>query len=149
MLPFCGYNMADYWSHWLDIGEKLGRKAPAIFQVNWFRKGDDGEFIWPGFGENARVLEWIVRRVEHKVASIDTPIGRIPRPSDLDTRGLGLSRGALDALFEIDEESWLDECDLTEEYFATFGDRTPQALRDTLRSIRYGLRSTANQEQVA
>jgi phosphoenolpyruvate carboxykinase (GTP) len=140
MLPFCGYNMADYWSHWLDIGGELGRKAPAIFQVNWFRKDASGEFLWPGFGENSRVLEWIVRRVEHRVGSVDTPIGRIPRPQDLAVADLDITASQVEELFEIDPESWLGEADLIEEFFDSFDGRVAGELYDSLRAIRYGLR---------
>ena len=141
MLPFCGYNMADYWAHWLHVGDRLGEDAPKIFQVNWFRKGADGEFLWPGFGENSRVIEWIVRRIEGAADAVDTPIGRLPVPSQLDLDGLDISDGALDALFEVDSRSWLDECDLTEEYFEQFGTRVPAALRAELASLRYHLRA--------
>lgn len=139
MLPFCGYNMADYWAHWLRVGRGLGAKAPAIFQVNWFRKGEDGSFLWPGFGENARVLEWIIRRVEGSVDSVDTPIGRMPVAGALNVAGLNLGDDALEQLFRIDPASWLAECDLTEEFFAKFGDRVPPALRSELASLRYHL----------
>ncbi|WP_345763753.1 phosphoenolpyruvate carboxykinase (GTP) [Diaminobutyricibacter sp. McL0608] len=141
MLPFCGYNMADYWAHWLHVGDRLGVDAPKIFQVNWFRKGADGEFLWPGFGENSRVIEWIVRRIEGAADAVDTPIGRLPVPSQLDLDGLDISDEALDALFEVDSRSWLDECDLTEEYFEQFGTRVPAALRAELASLRYHLRA--------
>ncbi|NEN06935.1 phosphoenolpyruvate carboxykinase (GTP) [Diaminobutyricibacter tongyongensis] len=141
MLPFCGYNMADYWAHWLHVGDRLGADAPQIFQVNWFRKGADGEFLWPGFGENSRVIEWIIRRIEGKAAAVDTPIGRLPVPSQLDLDGLDISDDALEALFEVDSRSWLDECDLTEEYFEQFGARVPAALRAELASLRYHLRA--------
>jgi phosphoenolpyruvate carboxykinase (GTP) len=141
MLPFCGYNMADYWGHWLRMGEKLGSNAPAVFQVNWFRKGDDGAFLWPGFGENARVLEWIVRRLEGTAGAVDAPIGRLPILSELDVDGLDLSTADLDALFTVDPDSWLAECDLTEEFFDRFGSRVPAALRAELASLRYRLRA--------
>ncbi|MBG6058587.1 phosphoenolpyruvate carboxykinase (GTP) [Cryobacterium sp. MP_M5] len=141
MLPFCGYNMADYWAHWLAVGKGLGAKAPAIFQVNWFRKGHDGSFLWPGFGENSRVIEWIVRRVEGKAQAVDTPIGRLPVQGGLDLDGLHLSADAVEQLFHIDHASWLAECDLTEEYFAQFGDRVPPALQAELASVRYNLRA--------
>ncbi|MGY4859604.1 phosphoenolpyruvate carboxykinase (GTP) [Cryobacterium sp. AP23] len=139
MLPFCGYNMADYWAHWLRVGKGLGTKAPAIFQVNWFRKGEDGSFLWPGFGENARVLEWIIRRVEGSVAAVDTPIGRMPVAGALNVAGLDVSDEALEQLFSIDPASWLAECDLTEEFFAKFGSRVPPALQSELASLRYHL----------
>ncbi|MFF1633532.1 phosphoenolpyruvate carboxykinase (GTP) [Leifsonia sp. NPDC058248] len=141
MLPFCGYNMADYWSHWLRIGEQLGSDAPAVFQVNWFRKGDDGEFLWPGFGENARVLEWIVRRVEGRAGAVEAPIGRLPIADELDLEGLDLSDDDVEALFRVDKDSWLAECDLTDEFFARFGSRVPAALRAELASLRYHLRA--------
>jgi phosphoenolpyruvate carboxykinase (GTP) len=140
MLPFCGYNMADYWGHWLRMGEKLGSNAPAVFQVNWFRKSDDGAFLWPGFGENARVLEWIVRRLDGTAGAVDAPIGRLPIPSELDVDGLDLTAADLDALFHVDSDSWLAECDLTEEFFDRFGTRVPAALRAELASLRYHLR---------
>ncbi|HEV7813228.1 MAG TPA: phosphoenolpyruvate carboxykinase (GTP) [Leifsonia sp.] len=140
MLPFCGYNMADYWGHWLRMGERLGSNAPAVFQVNWFRKGSDGSYLWPGFAENARVIEWIVRRVEGTVGAVDAPIGRLPIPGDLDLDGLDLPPADVEALFAVDRASWLAECDLTEEFFARFGARVPAALRAELASLRYRLR---------
>ena len=140
MLPFCGYNMADYWAHWLKVGKGLGTKAPPIFQVNWFRKGDDGSFLWPGFGENSRVLEWIIRRVEGKADAVDTPIGLLPAGKDLNLDGLDLTDSDVEQLFRIDKASWLAECDLTEEYFKQFGDRVPPALNAELASVRYHLK---------
>ena len=142
MLPFCGYNMADYWAHWLKIGQELRfDRAPRIFQVNWFRKGADGSFLWPGFGENSRVLEWIVRRIEGQVPAQETAAGRIPVLEDLNRDGIDVSDEALEALFAIDPESWLAEADLTEEFFDTFGSKVPPALRSELASLRYRLRN--------
>ncbi len=141
MLPFCGYNMADYWGHWVKMGKLLGTKAPAIFQVNWFRKGDDGSFLWPGFGENSRVIEWIIRRIEGKADTTDTPIGLIPAPGSLNIEGLDLTDSQLEQLFDIDQESWLAECDLTEEYFSRFGAKVPAALNSELASLRYQLKN--------
>lgn len=140
MLPFCGYNMADYWGHWLRMGERLGDDAPAVFQVNWFRKGDDGRFLWPGFGENSRVIEWIARRVEGTAGAVSTPIGRLPVVDELDLDGLELPEEDVAELFEVDAASWLAECDLTEEFFDRFGSRVPAALRAELASLRYQLR---------
>ncbi|TFD22900.1 phosphoenolpyruvate carboxykinase (GTP) [Cryobacterium sp. TMS1-13-1] len=140
MLPFCGYNMADYWGHWLKVGKELGTNAPAIFQVNWFRKGPDGDFIWPGFGENSRVLEWMIRRIEGSADAVDTPIGLLPAEGALNLDGLELSKESVDQLFAIDQTSWLAECDLTEEYFDKFGDKVPPALRAELASVRYHLK---------
>ncbi|WP_345215446.1 phosphoenolpyruvate carboxykinase (GTP) [Georgenia halophila] len=139
MLPFCGYNMADYWAHWLEMGETLGDGAPRIFQVNWFRRDGDGRIVWPGFGENSRVLEWALRRVNGEVAAVDAPTGRLPRPRDLNLDGLDLGQEDLDLLFEVDPDSWSSEADLTEEYFARFGDRLPAEMTDQLRALRQRL----------
>ena len=139
MLPFCGYNMADYWGHWVKMGRILDANAPKIFQVNWFRKGHDGKFLWPGFGENSRVLEWIVGRIEGTAEARETPIGLLPADGSLDLDGLDLPQETLDELFEVDPTTWLAECDLTEEYFEQFGDRVPAALRAELSSLRYHL----------
>lgn len=136
MLPFCGYNMADYWGHWLEMGEKLGEKAPKVFQVNWFRKGADGRFLWPGFGENSRVIDWIIRRVEGDVEGRETPIGSVPAAGELKLDGIEVPEADLEELFSIDAASWLAEADLTEEFFARFGDRLPAALREQLASLR-------------
>lgn len=142
MLPFCGYNMADYWAHWLTIGQKLRfDRAPRVFQVNWFRKDDDGSFLWPGFGDNARVLEWIVRRIEGNVPARETPIGRIPDTADLNLEGTDVSEDALAKLFAIDADSWQEEANLTEEFFDQFGSKVPAALRAELASLRYRLRT--------
>ena len=137
MLPFCGYNMADYWGHWLKIGGFTSpEKLPRIYSVNWFRKDADGNFIWPGFGENARVLEWIVNRLTGDADAVDTPIGRIPAPGSLDINGLDLSEEAFDELFAVDTHSWLAEADLTEEYYAEFGDRVPAEMNSQLMALR-------------
>ena len=136
MLPFCGYNMADYWGHWLEVGEKLGDKAPKIFQVNWFRKGADGRFLWPGFGDNSRVIDWIIRSVEGEHEGRRTAIGTLPADGELNLTGIESVADELDELFAIDSASWLTECDLTEEFFAQFGDRVPEALRTELRELR-------------
>jgi phosphoenolpyruvate carboxykinase (GTP) len=141
MLPFCGYNMADYFGHWVSVGQQLRfDRAPRIFQVNWFRKGTDGRFLWPGFGDNARVIDWIIRRVDGSVPAVESPIGRLPRPEDLNLDGIEVPQGDLDELFAIDPESWLAETQLTEEFYDTFGDRVPSALRAELASLRYRLR---------
>ncbi len=133
MLPFCGYNMADYFSHWLGLGEKLEAKnLPQIFQVNWFRKSKDGEFLWPGFSENARVLEWIIRRVDNEVSGIDSPIGVLPNPADLNLEGLEVSSKDLTELFDVDPEAWLHEVRLTEQFFDQFGEKLPHQLRGEL-----------------
>lgn len=137
MLPFCGYNMADYWGHWLKIGSFTSpEKLPRIYSVNWFRRDVNGRFLWPGFGDNSRVLEWIIRRIEGRADALDTPIGRIPVLEDLDLDGVDITGDDLDELFEIDTKSWLLETDMTEEYFVQFGDRVPQAMREELAALR-------------
>ena len=136
MLPFCGYNMADYWAHWLSVGERLGANAPKVFQVNWFRKGPDGAFLWPGFGENSRVLEWILDRVESSVAAVDSPLGGIPSPDALNLDGLDLAADSWNKLFDIDAARWHAEVDATESFFATFGDRLPAQLTGQLEQLR-------------
>ncbi|WP_445996249.1 phosphoenolpyruvate carboxykinase (GTP) [Okibacterium fritillariae] len=141
MLPFCGYNMADYWAHWLRVGRTLSPAGtPKIFQVNWFRKGEDGSFLWPGFGENMRVLEWMVRRIERSVPAAQSPLGLVPAPGDLNVDGLDVAPDALAELFAVDRESWLAEAQLTEDFFDTFGTRVPAALRAELAALRYRLR---------
>ncbi|MET1051845.1 MAG: phosphoenolpyruvate carboxykinase (GTP) [Mycetocola sp.] len=143
MLPFCGYNMADYWAHWLRIGQKLRfDRAPRVFQVNWFRKDDDGSFLWPGFGDNSRVIEWIIRRLDGDLPATETPIGRVPVAGDLNVDGLDLTEDTLSKLFAIDAASWQAEADLTEKFFDTFGSKVPPALRAELASLRYRLRTS-------
>ncbi len=140
MLPFCGYNMADYFAHWIKVGGSLRfDRAPRVFQVNWFRRGADGRFLWPGFGDNVRVLEWIVRRLGSEVPAEPSPIGRLPRPEDLNLAGTDVTDADLAELFAVDPQSWLAEAELTEEFFDTFGDRIPSALRAELDSLRYRL----------
>ncbi|GAA5038791.1 phosphoenolpyruvate carboxykinase (GTP) [Microbacterium fluvii] len=140
MLPFCGYNMADYFGHWLSVGQKLRfDRAPRIFQVNWFRKGTDGRFLWPGFGDNSRVVDWIIRRIEGEVGAVDTPIGRLPVSADLNLDGIEVPQADLDELFAIDADSWLQEADLTEEFYSTFEGRVPAQLYAELAALRYRL----------
>ncbi|WP_442927651.1 phosphoenolpyruvate carboxykinase (GTP) [Microbacterium sp.] len=140
MLPFCGYNMADYFAHWLKVGRTLRfDRAPRIFQVNWFRRGDDGRFLWPGFGDNSRVVDWIIRRVAGEVPAVDSPIGRLPRIEDLNLDGLDIPAADLEELFSVKAEAWKTEADLTEEFYDTFGDKVPSALRSELASLRYRL----------
>ena len=137
MLPFCGYNMADYWGHWLKIGGFTSPdKLPRIYSVNWFRKDAEDNFIWPGFGENARVLEWIVNRLSGKAEAVDTPIGRIPTAGALNTDGLDITEAQLADLFAVDADSWLVETELTKEYYAEFDDRVPAELNAQLQGLR-------------
>ncbi len=137
MLPFCGYNMADYWGHWLKVGKATDpEKLPRIYSVNWFRKDADGSFIWPGYGENSRVLAWIVDRLEGIAGAAETAVGRAPLPGELDVSGLGLSDEVLADLFHIEPASWLAEADLTAEYFTKFGDRVPPELYAQLDALK-------------
>ena len=140
MLPFCGYNMADYFAHWLKVGQKLRfDRAPRVFQVNWFRKGTDGRFLWPGFGDNSRVIDWIIRRIEGEVGAVESPIGRLPRAEDLDLEGTDVTQTDLDELFAVDPQLWLQEADLTEEFYRTFEGRVPAPLWAELAALRYRL----------
>ena len=142
MLPFCGYNMADYWGHWLSIGKATDAdKLPRIYQVNWFRKDEAGNYIWPGYGENSRVLAWIVDRLEGLADAIDTPIGRVPVEGGIDVTGLDIAPEVMADLFVVDRGSWLAEADLTAEYFTKFGDKVPTALTDQLAQIKTRLSS--------
>jgi phosphoenolpyruvate carboxykinase (GTP) len=142
MLPFCGYNMADYWGHWLEIGKATTPdKLPRVFQVNWFRKGADGSFLWPGFGENSRVIEWAIRRVEGEVDAVDTPIGRAPVAGDLNLEGLDIAPSVVEELFAVNPGTWLAEADMTDEYFAKFGDRLPAELAEQLEQLKIRLKN--------
>jgi len=127
MLPFCGYNMGDYFGHWLAMGAKL-KNPPKIFHVNWFRKGADGKFLWPGYGENVRVLKWMLDRIEGRAAATETPIGNVPTPSSLTLDGLSISRDTLNELLSVDSNDWLAEDQAVGEFFAKFGSRLPPAV---------------------
>lgn len=142
MLPFCGYNMADYWQHWIDIGAGLDEdKAPKIFNVNWFRKDDDGNFLWPGFGDNMRVLEWIIKRCEGKVDAEETAIGFVPKAEDINLEGIEdeVSEAQLKEILSVDNSLWEDEAKGIEEFYAKFGDRLPKALSDELNTLKANL----------
>jgi len=127
MLPFCGYNFGDYWAHWLSFGDKSDR-LPRIFHVNWFRRDRDGAYLWPGFGDNLRVLDWIIRRCSGKVEAIQTPIGLMPHPGDLKLDGLDIAPETLQALLEVRHDAWHGEVAEILHYFKTYGDRTPAVL---------------------
>ena len=129
MLPFCGYNMADYFGHWLEMGKKIPH-PPKIFHVNWFRRGADGKFLWPGYGENVRVLKWILERVEGGGAARETPIGYVPGPGGLTLDGLQLAPGALEELLRVDPDDWQAELDDTRQFFDKFGARLPREIRE-------------------
>lgn len=137
MLPFCGYNMGDYWGHWLEMGRILGDKAPKIFNVNWFRTDDDGNFIWPGFGDNMRVLDWILERCEDAVDAVETPIGYEPKPEDINVDGLeDITTETVRGLLSVDKQLWLDEAKGIEEFYSKFGDKLPKELADELSSLK-------------
>jgi phosphoenolpyruvate carboxykinase (GTP) len=136
MLPFCGYNMGDYMGHWVDVAKgKDQSKLPKIYYVNWFRKNDEGKFVWPGFGENSRVLKWIVDRLDGRAEGVETPIGVLPTPEALDTEGLDLSASDLDFLLTVDKEVWREEAALVPEHLNTFGEHTPKELWDEYRAL--------------
>ncbi len=143
MKPFVGYNMADYWNHWLEMGEKLGDKAPEIFHVNWFRKDENDDFMWPGFGDNMRVLLWILDRCEGKVGAKETAIGYVPEIKDLDVEGLGISEEKLAELLAIDKQNWIDDVEDPatgiKAYFAQFGDKLPAAIKAELDKLEANL----------
>ncbi len=142
MLPFCGYNMADYWQHWIDIGAGLDEdKAPKIFNVNWFRKDDDGNFLWPGFGDNMRVLEWIIKRCEGMVDADETAIGFVPKAEDINLAGIEdeVSEAQLKEILSVDKTLWDDETKGIEEFYSKFGDRLPKALSDELNTLKTNL----------
>jgi phosphoenolpyruvate carboxykinase (GTP) len=136
MLPFCGYNMADYFAHWLSMAEHDGAQLPKVFHVNWFRKGDDGRFLWPGFGENSRVLEWVHRRCQGTVGARRTPIGLLPDAFDLQTRGLAVSSSDLAELLSVDTGAWIEQLAQLDAHLDTFGARLPDALRRQMRQLR-------------
>ena len=136
MLPFCGYNMADYWGHWLEMQDKAGDKFPKVYQVNWFRKDEDGKFLWPGYGENSRVLDWIVRRAAGQVEAIDGVTGRYPKFEDFNLEGLDLGEEEWAKMYDIDPEAWAAEMDDTEEYYKQFGDKLPEAIKEQLAKFR-------------
>ena len=140
MLPFCGYNMGDYWKHWIEIGETLDpEKAPKIFNVNWFRKDDEGNFLWPGFGDNLRVLDWIIDRCEGKVDAQETAIGYLPYAKDINLEGLDMTEEQLEAILDVDKDAWKEEYKGVEELYAKFGDRLPQELADELATVKKAL----------
>jgi phosphoenolpyruvate carboxykinase (GTP) len=136
MLPFCGYHMGDYFAHYLEVGARTDpEKLPKIFYVNWFRRDEKGRYLWPGFGENSRVLKWIFERCSGKTKAVDTPIGRLPTPGELDLTGLNLGADVLKELLAVNVDEWLAEVPLIKEHFETFGDRLPAALWQELADL--------------
>ena len=143
MLPFCGYNMGDYFTHWLEMGKNTdASKLPKIFYVNWFRKDADGGWLWPGFGENSRVLKWIVERVSGKGEAVETPIGYLPASGAIDTSGLDVTDEQMDELLHVDVEEWLNEIESIREHYARFEETLPQALSDELAALEARLRES-------
>ncbi len=142
MLPFCGYNMADYWGHWLEMGEKENAKMPNVYYVNWFRKNEAGKFMWPGFGENSRVLKWIFERCNGTAEAVETAIGNMPTPDGIDFSGLNLSEEDSINLMRVDTEGWLAELDGIEEYYATFGTHLPAELTTQVNELRNRLQAS-------
>ena len=139
MLPFCGYHMGDYFKHWLEMGEKLGDKAPKIFNVNWFRTDDEGNFVWPGFGDNMRVLNWIIDRCEGKADATETAIGYIPKPEDIDLTDLDMDIETLKDILTVDKAVWEKEAAEIEEHYKKFGDKLPAELRQQLENLKANL----------
>lgn len=136
MLPFCGYHMGDYFKHWLEMGKKVGDKAPKIFNVNWFRTDADGNFIWPGFGDNMRVLMWILSRCDEKVDAVETAIGYEPKPEDINTEGLDIDSNVIKDLLSVDKNLWKEEADGIEEFFNQFGDKLPEEMKAQLNGLK-------------
>jgi len=143
MRPFCGYNMADYWQHWLDIGRKLPQ-PPKIFRVNWFRADANGKFMWPGFSDNLRVLEWILKRCAGRGEAQETPIGYVPTVNAINRAGLNLSDSIMAQLLRVDQNEWAEAADEQHKYFTTFGGRLPKGLWEEQEALKAGLRATAN-----
>lgn len=140
MLPFCGYNMADYWQHWFDMGKKLGENAPKIFNVNWFRVDDEGNFLWPGFGDNLRVLDWIIKRCEDKVEAKETPIGFVPNVKDINLEESGVSLETLEQILKINPEDWEEEIKSIDEFYAKFGEKLPKELKNQFEILKESLK---------
>ena len=136
MLPFCGYHIGDYWQHWFNMGDKLGDKAPGIFYVNWFRKSPEGKWLWPGFGENSRVLKWMCERIEGKVGAVETPVGYVPNTNDLDVNGLEISEAEITELLRIDTEGWKGEVPEIEGYLNKAGSRLPERMKVQLAELK-------------
>ena len=134
MLPFCGYHMADYWQHWLDMEAKI-TNPPVICNVNWFRTDDAGHFIWPGFGDNLRVIEWVLKRAFGEADAAETPIGFVPKPEDINLEGSGVDEATLRDLLTVDLDLWKQEVVGIREFYAKFGDKLPQSLRDELDAL--------------
>ncbi|HEY7453108.1 MAG TPA: phosphoenolpyruvate carboxykinase domain-containing protein, partial [Thermoleophilaceae bacterium] len=143
MLPFCGYHMGDYFGHWLEIGRRDGAQLPKIFMVNWFRKDDDGKFLWPGYGENSRVLAWVFERCDDAAEADETAIGLVPSEGALDTSGLDMPEDALARVIGVDADEWREQLPQLREHLATFGDKLPDKLRAELDKLETRLESSS------
>jgi len=141
MLPFCGYNMGDYFEHWLSMEKRTDpHKLPKIFYVNWFRKNAEGAWLWPGYGENSRVLKWIFERCDGENQAIESPVGYLPAPGALDIQGLSISQDSLDQLFHVDKEAWQLEVKELKEYLKMFNDRLPEGIKKQLSALETRLK---------
>jgi len=137
MLPFCGYHMGDYFAHWISMAKKTDRKnLPKIYSVNWFRKSPEGKWMWPGYGENSRVLKWIVERIEGKASANETAIGFVPTAESLDVAGLKIDKNTLNDLLAVNKDNWKKEADSIEQHFKQFGDKLPSELTKELNDLR-------------
>ncbi len=141
MLPFCGYHMADYWQHWLNMGKKGGDKMPRIFHANWFRKTPEGDYLWPGYGENSRVLKWIFERCDDTVGAVHTPIGFLPSIEDIDLSGLDITRQNLERILSVNIDGWIDNVDRIKNHFEKFGDKLPRELAEELHWMELRLKA--------
>ena len=139
MLPFCGYHMADYWQHWIDMGEKT-TTLPKIFNVNWFRTNEEGQFIWPGFGDNLRVLEWISKRCFGETGAKECELGYIPYASDINVEGADIDEKTVEELLKIDRDLWKKETANIRDYYAQFGDKVPKELYESLETLENSLK---------
>ena len=141
MKPFCGYNFADYWAHWLSFTERSD-KLPKIFHVNWFRKDENGKFMWPGFGDNMRVLKWVIERCNGQADAVKTPVGFVPKTDDIDVSGLDVDVEVVNALLDIDAATWSAEIEDIDKYFSAYGDRLPPAIRKQIERIRNEIKAS-------
>jgi len=140
MLPFLGYNVGDYFQHWINIGKNADEsKMPAVFFVNWFRRGDDGRFLWPGFGENSRVLKWAIERIEHNADGKTTPIGIVPSAEDLDLEGLDVDPSDVNEALAVNADEWREELPLIEEWFEFVGEKLPTGIKDEFDALKHRL----------
>jgi phosphoenolpyruvate carboxykinase (GTP) len=135
MLPFCGYNMADYFKHWLSFKTRA-RHLPKIFMVNWFKKDENGQYLWPGYRENSRVIKWMIDRIKGNVSAVETPLGMLPDINDLDMSGLNMDEQHLRKLFAINPDEWKKEIEDIEKFYAQFGDRLPEELKSSLENLK-------------